>query len=136
MLFDGEKFAFVLPRRHLSSDIAFDLENVLSWETRVRDGRYAHLAVGDVNSDGRDDIVLVESRKNYLDILTYEPSEAIIRIVQGTRFQVFEQKSFGRESPMGTAEPRELVIADVTADGAADIVAIVHDRIVIYPQDL
>ncbi len=136
VLFDGEKFAFVLPRRHLSSDIAFDLENVLSWETRVRDGRYAHLAVGDVNSDGRDDIVLVESRKNYLDILTYEPSEAIIRIVQGTRFQVFEQKSFGRESPMGTAEPRELVIADVTADGAADIVAIVHDRIVIYPQDL
>lgn len=136
VLFDGEKIAFVVPKARLSKDAAFDLENVFSWETRIRDGRYAHLAVGDVNSDGRDDIILVEFRKNYLDILTYDFTDQTIRILQGTRFRLFEQKSFDREPPMGLAEPRELLIADVTGNGAADIIALMHDRIVIYPQDL
>jgi len=34
-----------------------------------------------------------------------------------------------------TVEPRELRIADVTGDGKNDLVTIVHDRIIIYPQD-
>ena len=36
---------------------------------------------------------------------------------------------------MASTEPREMLIDDVTGDGAPDIVTIMHDRIVIYPQD-
>jgi len=32
-------------------------------------------------------------------------------------------------------EPRELIIADVTGDDKDDVVTIIHDRVIIYPQD-
>ena len=34
-----------------------------------------------------------------------------------------------------SVEPRELEVADVTGDGKNDLVTIIHDRIIIYPQD-
>ncbi len=136
VLFDGDKFAFVLAKENLDPDFGIELQRVFSWETRIRDGRYAHFAVGDVNAAGREDIVLVESRKNHLDILTYDVNDGLFRILQGTRFKLFEEKSFGRPSSMGAVEPRELLIADVTGNNAADIIALIHDRIIIYPQDL
>lgn len=135
VLFDGDKFACVIPKPQIHAALAFGLEPVFSWETKIRDGRYGHFAVGDVNADGRDDIVLVEFRKNHCDILTYDAVDNAIRIMQGTRFKLYEQKSFERETPMGMVEPRELLISDVTGDGIADIVTLMHDRIVIYPQD-
>lgn len=135
VLFDGDKFAFIIPRNLMNRAPALGLKQVFSWETKIRDGRYAHFAVGDVNSDGRQDIVLAEFRKNNLDILAYDVSGETIRILQGTRFKLFEQKSFDSETPMGMAEPRELLIEEVTGDNAADIITLMHDRIVIYPQD-
>ena len=35
---------------------------------------------------------------------------------------------------MGRREPREARLGDVTGDGLQDLVQIVHDRILIYPQ--
>ena len=34
-----------------------------------------------------------------------------------------------------SVEPREMKIADVTGDGKANLVTVIHDRIIIYPQD-
>jgi hypothetical protein len=31
-------------------------------------------------------------------------------------------------------EPREVVVADVTGDGKKDLLLLVHDRVLIYPQ--
>jgi hypothetical protein len=135
ILFDGDKFAFVIPLHQTGTIAPVGLEQVFSWETKIRDGRYAHFAVGDVNSDGREDIVLLEYRKNHLDILTYDTSDKTVRILQGTRFKLFEQKSFEGEAPSGMVEPRELIVSDLTGDQSADIIALMHDRIVIYPQD-
>jgi hypothetical protein len=32
-------------------------------------------------------------------------------------------------------EPREALVADVTGDGKNDLIILVHDRILVYPQE-
>ncbi len=54
---------------------------------------------------------------------------------------VFEQPRGVDESvyaegrQQGGGEPRAVTIGDVTGDGKNDLVLLVHDRIIIYPQD-
>ena len=56
------------------------------------------------------------------------------KLVPMNRWQVFEERSFrGRRGDQ--LEPREALIADVTGDGKNDLVLIVHDRILVYPQE-
>jgi hypothetical protein len=56
--------------------------------------------------------------------------------IPAMRFKVFEQKSYhDRERGKPSVEPRELKIADVTGDGKEDLVTVIHDRIIVYPQD-
>jgi hypothetical protein len=53
------------------------------------------------------------------------------------RFRIFEQKSYRNAKARSkvSVEPRELTVADVTGDGRNDLVTVIHDRIIIYPQD-
>jgi hypothetical protein len=54
--------------------------------------------------------------------------------VPADRWQVFEQRTFrGRGGDM--PEPREAVVVDLTGDGKNDLAVIVHDRILVYPQE-
>jgi hypothetical protein len=57
--------------------------------------------------------------------------------IPAMRFKIFEQKGYreGEARGKSSVEPRELKIADVTGDGRNDLVTIIHDRIIIYPQD-
>jgi len=48
-------------------------------------------------------------------------------------FKIFERKSFRDVHDM--VEPRDLGVADVDGDKRADLVLIVHDRILVYRQD-
>jgi len=52
------------------------------------------------------------------------------------RFKVFEEKNYrdGDKRSATSVEPRDLEIADVTGDGKSDLVTLIHDRIIIYPQ--
>ena len=53
------------------------------------------------------------------------------------RFKTFEQKSYqeGEKGSKSSVEPRDMAVADVTGDGKNDLVILIHDRIIIYPQD-
>lgn len=133
VLFDGEKLALITPpavgrgQEHL--------EQQFSYETKIKDGSYGNLTAGDINSDGLVDIIMVEYNRNNIEILTRDAEGGV---VPAMRFKVFEQKSYrdaGRRPGQITVEPRELKVADVTGDGKADLITIVHDRIIIYPQD-
>ncbi len=101
------------------------------YETPIRDGLLHDVVSGDLNNDGRKDLVFLETAKNYLDIVTFEPPH---RLVPANRWQVFEERSF-RPRVTGTAEPREALIADFTGDQRTDLAVLVHDRILLYPQD-
>ena len=131
LLFDSEKFALVTPPD--AGNIVQNFQQQFSYETKIKDGVYGNLTAGDINSDGRDEIIMVEFKRNHIEILTldarHKPAPAM-------RFKIFEQKSYrDKKKTKSRVEPRELQLADVTGDDKADLVTIIHDRIIIYPQD-
>jgi hypothetical protein len=132
LLFDSKKFAIVTPLTEKSS--AQRLEQQFSYETKIKDGIYGNLAAGDINNDGRTDIIMVEYGHSHIEILALDADE---KPVPAMRFKIFEEKSYrdSKPRPKASAEPRELTIADVTGDGKDDLITIIHDRVIIYPQD-
>jgi hypothetical protein len=101
------------------------------YETRVKDGRLHDVISGDLNQDGRKDLVFMETAKNHLELVHFDRDGHLVPV---NRWQVFEERSFrGRRGDQ--AEPREGLISDVTGDGKSDLVVIVHDRILVYPQE-
>jgi hypothetical protein len=132
LLFDSKKFALVTPLN--SKNPAQRLEQQFSYETKIKDGIYGNLAAGDINGDGRTDIIMVEYGHSHIEILALDADE---KPVPAMRFKIFEEKSYrdAKARPKATAEPRELTVADVTGDGKDDLVTIIHDRVIIYPQD-
>jgi hypothetical protein len=114
----------------LGGDV-WELTALDSYETPIKDGYLNDVVSGDLNNDGRKDLVFLETAKNYLDLVIFDANH---KLVPGDRWQVFEQRTFrgrGGEFP----EPREAVVADLTGDGKNDLAVVVHDRILVYPQE-
>jgi FG-GAP-like repeat len=101
------------------------------YETPIKDGYLNDVVSGDLNQDGRKDLVFLETAKSYIDVVTFEPPH---NLVPANRWQVFEERTF-RSRRSEAPEPREALIADLTGDGKNDLVVLVHDRIILYPQE-
>ncbi len=131
LLFDTEKFALI--NRPTAENPARTLQQQFTYQTKIKDGTYGNLACGDINSDGRPDVIMVEYKGNHIEILALDADN---NPVPAVRFRLFEQKSYREENRGQTSvEPREMKIADVTGDGRDDLIALIHDRLIIYPQD-
>jgi len=109
----------------------WDLTEMDGYETPIRDGWLHDVTSGDLNSDGRKDLVFLETARNYVDLVQFDPPNGL---VSGNRWPVFEERTF-RQRRSEVPEPREAAIADVTGDGKNDLLLIVHDRILVYPQE-
>ncbi len=110
---------------------AWELKELDSYETPIKDGRLTDVVSGDLDNDGRKDLVFLETAKNYLDLVIFDAKH---KLIPANRWQVFEERTFrGRRADL--PEPREAVIADMTGDGKSDLVVLVHDRILVYPQE-
>jgi len=86
---------------------------------------------GDLDHDGRQDLVFLETARNYLDLVIFDAKH---KLIPANRWQVFEERTF-RSRRNDFPEPREAVVADVTGDGKNDLIVLVHDRILVYPQE-
>jgi hypothetical protein len=113
-----------------TSGEVWELSELDSYETPIKDGHLTDVVAGDLSHTGRKDLVFLETAKNYLDIVSYEKPH---KLVPANRWQVFEERTF-RSRRNDSMEPREAVVADVTGDGKADLIVLVHDRILVYPQ--
>jgi hypothetical protein len=102
-----------------------------SYETPIKDGHLNDVVSGDLDNDGRKDLVFLETFKNYLDVVIFDSNR---KLVPANRWQVFEERTF-RNRRSDLPEPREALITDVTGDGKNDLVILVHDRILVYPQE-
>jgi hypothetical protein len=109
----------------------WELSELDSYETPIKDGYLRDVVSGDLGNDGRKDLVFLETAKNYVDLVLFDANH---KLVPGDRWQVFEQRTF-RSRTGDMPEPREAAVADVTGDGKNDLIVIVHDRILVYPQE-
>ena len=101
------------------------------YDTSIKDGYLNDVTAGDLTGGGQKQIIFMETAKNYLDLVTFSPAR---KLVPGNRWRVFEQHTF-RNAQNALPEPRECVVADVTGDGRNDLIVLVHDRILVYPQE-
>jgi FG-GAP-like repeat len=124
--FMGKDAAAWMP---LTGDV-WDFTKLDSYETPIKDGHLNDVVAGDLNNEGRKDLVFMETAKNYLDLVIFDSHH---KLVPATRWQVFEERSF-RSRRSDLPEPREALVTDVTGDGKNDLVIVVHDRILVYPQ--
>ena len=109
----------------------WDLTELDGYETPIKDGHLSDVVTGDLDNDGRKDLVFLETARNYLDLVIFDANH---KLVPANRWQVFEERTFrGRRSDF--PEPREAVVADVTGDGKNDLIILVHDRILVYPRN-
>jgi len=107
-----------------------DLVEVAAWRSEVPRRVHHEIVSGDVNGDGFTDLVLLDAGEQMAEILTV--SEAG-RLLYGTGFKIFESKMFSGGEPR-EFEPSMGVVADVTGDGADDLLLLAHDRVLLYPQ--
>ncbi len=113
-----------------SGDV-WEFSELDSYETPIKDGHLTDVIAGDLRHTGRKDLVFLETAKNYLDLVSFAPPHKLVPL---NRWQVFEERTF-RSRRNDALEPREAAVADVTGDGKADLIVLVHDRILVYPQE-
>jgi hypothetical protein len=132
ILFGQAKFAVLYSGR---SDPT--MRELASYETKRQKAFFADVVGGDLNGDGQPDLAAIDTQSHYIEILNVTPKTAdqAAQLRPAIAFPVFEEKSFSREEEGGDFEPRESLIVDVTNDGRPDLVLLIHDRILIYPQD-
>jgi hypothetical protein len=109
----------------------WELAELDGYETPIKDGRLNDVVSGDLNNDGRKDLVFLETARNYLDLVIFDARH---KLVPANRWQVFEERTF-RSRRSDLPEPREAAVADVTGDGKNDLIVLVHDRVLVYPQE-
>lgn len=108
------------------------LELAGSYETDLKNCRYYMALPGDLNADGAEEITAFDSSSNLMEVLAPAPAAG-----QPWRslmhFVLFEENIHFR-GRKGAENVREAFIKDFTGDGKADLLLLLHDRVLLYPQ--
>ena len=108
------------------------IRRLSSYETDLPDVRLLELATGDLNGDGQADLVAIDNRTTrMLEILSLGPDGWKNEM----HWRVFDVDQHFRGRKGGAQEPREALVADFTNDARDDLLLLVHDRLLLYPQD-
>ena len=101
-----------------------------AWRSTEQQQLHHELAAGDLNGDGFVDLIALDAGEQMADIFTFTQTG---RMLHAMGFQVYESRIFSGGQAR-EFQPNQIVIADVTGDGADDLVMVTHDRVLIYPQ--
>jgi FG-GAP-like repeat len=110
----------------------FAVETVATHATDLPEIHYSDVVVGDLNNDGIAEAVCIDPEKNVIEILGRDVDHGW---ESRLHFKVFETDEHFQGMKGPPQEPRETYIADVTGDGKKDLILLVHDRVLLYPQD-
>ena len=100
-------------------------------EPELDDMSYVDLVAGDLDGDGRDELLAVDSRESrMLEILAWEDDTGWSGVYHFTIFEL-DPSYHGRQG--SATEPREVLLSDLTSDGKLDVALLIHDRVLVYP---
>lgn len=107
------------------------LELVDSYDTDLKNCAYYVANSVDLDRDGKPEVVAFDRTSHLLEILA--PTAAGTPWKSVMHFVLFEMNLHFRGKKGDTAV-REIIVRDMTGDGRPDILLIVHDRILLFPQ--
>ena len=110
----------------------FQLKLLDSERSEAKEARLQSLIPVDFNGDGLVEIFCLETSEHSIECLRFESDRSLTKINQ---WSVFEKRSY-RNQGAAFPEPKEVIVADFTGDGLLDLCLIVHDRIILYPQQV
>lgn len=106
-------------------------ETIASHASDLPGVTYSDVIAGDLTADGQVDLIAVDPVSNLIEVLVRDAAgEWRSRL----HFKVFETDEHVEQRNASPLEPRETVVADVTGDGKSDLILLVHDRVLVYPQ--
>ena len=109
------------------------LEPDWSYETDSKEPWLWTMAEGDFNADSRKDLAVIDWKNRNLEILGLPAAEgqAPSRAFQ---FEMYEEKTIVRRVS-GSGGVRAVLSGDLTGDRKDDLLFLIHDRILLYPQE-
>lgn len=98
-------------------------------------GRPHDLSIGDLDSNGEADVIISTAPRYNLLFLSHSArkgKETGKTLKQALSFGVFEEKSYSRRNT--NLGPSQMIIEDIDGDEAADLLLLIHNRILLYLQ--
>ena len=107
------------------------MEFVDSYDTDLQNCSYFQAVSADLDGDGKAEVVAFDRASHLIELLS--PAAAGAQWKSFMHFVLFEMNIHfrGRKGDTGV---REVVVRDLTGDGRPDLLLIVHDRVLLYPQ--
>ena len=106
--------------------------SVETYTTDLPDINYSDVIAGDLTGDGQPELVALDPDSSVVEILARDVETKTW--VSRLHFKVFETDAHYQGRRGESLEPREAIVADVTGDGKKDLLLLVHDRVLVYPQ--
>ena len=104
---------------------------VKTYTTDLKDVSYTDVLAGQLSAGRSPELICIDGNLNLIEVLgAGDNSEWHSRM----HFKVFETDAHFAGRKGGALEPREAIVADVTGDGRKDLVLLVHNRVLVYPQ--
>jgi len=98
-------------------------------------GRPQDLSIGDLDANGQADVIVSTAPHYNLLFLTHSAGKGKKTgksLEQALSFGVFEEKSYSRRNT--NLGPSQMLIEDIDGDKAADLLLLIHNRIILYLQ--
>lgn len=108
------------------------LNLVSSYETDLANCSHFNAVPADLNGDGKEDLALFDGDTKLLEVVT-PAAEAGAPWQSLMHFVLFE-KNIHFRGQSGQDDVREVLARDFTGDGRTDLLLLVHDRVLLYPQ--
>lgn len=108
------------------------LELVSSYDTDLQNCQYYHAIPADLNGDGEEEIVAFDRDSHLLEILA--PGKTAGQPWRSLMHFVLFEENIRFRGRKGDTAVREMILRDFTGDGRTDLLLLVHDRVLLYPQ--
>ncbi len=108
------------------------LELLTSYETDLKNCNYYMALPGDLNGDGMEEITAFDNTSNLMEVL--EPAATAGQPWASLLHFVLFEENIHFRGRKGVDNVREAFIRDFTGDGKNDLLLLLHDRVLLYPQ--